>query len=105
VQALNWDDGKTSTAIRWVIDHPACDVGTALSVYWLNEPSFWKKAEAANDIPSWGRTAYDLHKYLERRLLAGGFKTRAILFDPRKEAIWQSTSPRNLQRSGQYRCN
>lgn len=85
VQALNWDDEKTSDAIRWVIDHPACDLGTALYIYWLNEPSVWKKAEAANDIPAWGRRDYELHKDLEARLLAGRFNNRTIAFDPRKE--------------------
>lgn len=85
VQALNWDDEKTADAIRWVIRQSACDLGTALYIYWMNEPSFWKKAEAENDIPAWGKESYELHKDLEARLLAGSFIKRAIAFDPRKE--------------------
>src|SRR5262249_48616010 len=41
--AYNWDDGfEVPTAIA---DHPKCDLGTALNLFWLAEAQCWLSGE------------------------------------------------------------
>ena len=80
---LNWDDYRTGPALKEILAHPLCDAGTALAIYWLNEPDFWKKAEAEDRIPTWGQESYALHKDIETRYVAGRFGEAKFKFDPR----------------------
>lgn len=85
-EILNWDSGWTTEIMGWILDHPLCDAGTALSIYWLNEPEFWKKSESEGNIPPWGAEGYALHRNCESLYLSGKFSRGAIRFNPRDGA-------------------
>ena len=85
-QILNWDDYRTPKAIEQVLDHPKCDAGTALQIYWMNEPEGLKDMELKNGVvAAWREDGYQLHRKIEQLYLAGKYSARRIAFDPRKE--------------------
>lgn len=53
-QILNWDDYRTPQAIEQVLGHPKCDAGTALQIYWMNEPEGLKDMELKNGVVALG---------------------------------------------------
>jgi hypothetical protein len=82
VQILNWDDYRTKPALEFILDNPNCDAGTALQMYWLTDPEFWKKAEITGDVPTWGQEDYELHRKIERMFLENKFSTAQVAFNP-----------------------
>lgn len=90
VQVLNWDDYRTRPALEWILDNPNCDAGTALQMYWLMDPEFWKKAELSGDVPAWGKEDYQLHRKIEGMYLEKRFCSGQVAFDPRR---YLSSSP------------
>jgi hypothetical protein len=91
-QILNWDDYRTEKALGWILDHPKCDAGTALQIYWLNQPVDIYDSVLKGSIPKWQEDAYKLHKKIEKSYLAGKFSTRRFAFDPSTEN-YEATSP------------
>jgi hypothetical protein len=71
------------TAAEWrrVIDHPLCDRGTALLVFWRNSPAYLYQYASAADVP-YDDGRYELVKDIERLYLAGAFPDRGLRFDP-----------------------
>jgi hypothetical protein len=86
VQVLNWDDYRTPNALEWILEHPKCDAGTALQIYWMNDPEGLKEVELKHGgIPAWAQDTHELQKKIERLYLAGRFPAGQIAFDPRKQ--------------------
>ena len=81
----NWD-GEAGT-MRALVRNPACDLGTALMVYWLAGPHFFLSYESREEVPEWSRDGYDLVTELEPRLVAGAFPTARIAYDPRADGL------------------
>jgi len=80
---LNWDSGWTEKIVEWILKHPLCDAGTALSIYWLMEPQFWKKQELTGNIQTWARNGYSLHQKCEELYKSGKYSEGVIFFNPR----------------------
>lgn len=85
VQILNWDDFKTEGALWWILDHQKCDTGTALQIYWMNNPQDVKEAELQQRLRPRHKRTLELLNEIEKRYLKGKFKSDIISFDPRKE--------------------
>jgi hypothetical protein len=82
-EILNWDSGWTHDIVGWILEHPLCDAGTALSIYWLNDPRFFKKHERAGTMPKWAAKGYELHKKCEALYLGGLYSGKSIRYNPR----------------------
>jgi hypothetical protein len=82
---------------RRVLDHPLCDRGTALLVFWRNSPVYYYGDEPAG---GWGRDRerYVLVREIAGRCTAGGYSSAVVRFDP--AAFKRSAfSPGTLRRS------
>lgn len=77
----NWDDGVAE--LQRLVDHPACDLGTALAIYWMGAPGFDQQYVRASEVDGWRRETFSFLRKLERRLLKRDFATAGILFNPR----------------------
>ena len=85
IQVVNWDDYRTAKVIDWVLEHPNCDAGTALQIYWMNQPVDIKESVLQGEIPSWQKDSYELNNKIEQLYLSGRFARREIAFDPADE--------------------
>jgi hypothetical protein len=94
---LNWDYG--TRGLTAAIDHPLCDRGTALLLYWLGEPYYALKYRTIDDVPSWDRDEYDLLKRIEEKYLSDSFAHAMIAADPRdifgedRLEVWRAEGP------------
>lgn len=77
----NWDDGVAE--LQRVVDHAACDLGTALAIYWMGAPGFDQQYVRVSEVDGWRRETFRFLRKLERRLLRRDFATAGILFNPR----------------------
>jgi hypothetical protein len=77
----NWDDGVRG--LSQILRDPACDLGTALMIYWMGVPGFDRAFVTADEAPDWRRPVTKFLRELEERILARDFATANILFDPR----------------------
>ncbi|MEN9798507.1 MAG: hypothetical protein RL653_2203 [Pseudomonadota bacterium] len=71
---------------RRIVQHPACDQGTAQLLYWRLAPHALRRHPDAASAPARLRAAVALAWELEARLLAGDFATCLFRFDPTNDA-------------------
>lgn len=66
---------------RRVLDHPLCDQGTALLIFWRNSPVYCYGDEPAG---GWGhnRERYELVREIAGRCAAGEYPSAVVRFDP-----------------------
>lgn len=77
----NWDYGLEP--LKLVLNHPLCDRGTALEIYWLGQPEYYSGFSTIDDIPSCNRDGYLLLKLIESLLLNEySFRYNNIHVDP-----------------------
>ncbi len=67
---------------RRVLDSPLCDMGTALLIFWLNDPAYHYEFASPEDVPSINRGSYDLVREIERKYRAGAYPSGVVRFDP-----------------------
>jgi hypothetical protein len=77
----NWDDGIEG--LKKILDDRACDRGTALAIYWMGAPGYYREYRKVTDAESWERKTLRFLRALERRYLRGEFTPAALLFNPR----------------------
>jgi hypothetical protein len=80
---FNWDCGCSDMAK--VIDHPLCDLGTALLIYWRGAPRWYLQYNDRSEVKEYERNTFDLLQEIERKVIAGDFQTRSQPFDPRND--------------------
>jgi hypothetical protein len=86
----NWDN-DTDELIRLILDHPACDKGTALMLYYMAEPLYYyQKYQDIDDVmknkeSDWEVDSFRLIKYIEEKIKANNFKTAMFSYDAQKE--------------------
>jgi hypothetical protein len=80
---FNWDCGCSEMA--QVIAHPLCDFGTALLVYWRGSPRYYLRYKDRSEVKKHELPVFDLLQEIERRVLAGKFRTRSQPYDPRND--------------------
>jgi hypothetical protein len=82
--AYHWDDGYD--LLKRCIAHEKCALGTALLIYWMGKPHYFRQWADADDVPDFQRPLFDLLTSIERRVKAGKYKRAGISFDPRRHA-------------------
>ena len=98
----NWDDGIQF--LEWMVEHPQCDKGTALLIFWLGEPAFHFRFSKRNEVSDWAFPTWKFLKKLSERYLEESFAHQKIKTDPSN--IWQVNyleKPRNEEGMGLYR--
>lgn len=83
----NWDN-EAYEALRWIVNNPICDKGTALMLYWYSEPrsllnEYADEAEAEAD--GYYIDVYRFVKEIESLFLPGFYVRQNISFDPHNE--------------------
>lgn len=77
----NWDNGIEG--LQKILDDRACDRGTALAIYWMGAPGYYREYRKVTDAESWERKTLRFLRALERRYLRGEFASATVLFNPR----------------------
>jgi hypothetical protein len=67
---------------RRVLDSPLCDMGTALLIFWRNDPVNHYEFASPDAVPSINRGSYDLVREIERKYRAGAYPSAVVRFDP-----------------------
>lgn len=80
---LNWDDDDPDI-VRAIIEHPLCDAGTALLLYWYGQGFYYSTPETLNT--PFGQ----LFKTITDRFIERGCASYKIHFDPIKECFMPS---------------
>lgn len=70
-----------------IVTAPACDLGTALMVYWTNTPHYYLRYAARDDVPAYEQVGWDLLAAIEARVASGGYATASIPFDPSDDRL------------------
>lgn len=75
----NWDDGIE--ILKWIIESPKCDKGTASLIFWTSEPDFYfEKSES--EIPDYEKESFLLLKRIVKKFNNNGFKKSNLKFNP-----------------------
>ena len=82
----NYDDSPGR--LRRIIRSRACDLGTALLIYWRGDPNWYRmypsKFEMAGDVSADVAT-FDVMVEIEQRVLEGKYKSFSIPYTPFKD--------------------
>ena len=81
VDHFNWD--SDIDVLKLALESPHCDRGTALMAYWLTD--VFEMAER----PKYGGEVWEIAMEIERRYLAGEYRSRRFRFDPHDPADFQ----------------
>lgn len=81
-QQHNWDEGR-DLLVR-CIRHPQCSLATALLIYWLGKPHYYRQYTRRAEVADHERADFDLLSAIERRVKSGAFELNDITFDPRR---------------------
>lgn len=79
----NWDDGVET--MRQVALNPLSDQGTALLIYWYNQPGWIYQYAIREEVPEWAVDSFDLAKEIESRYLTGFYTQSDFFFDPQND--------------------
>jgi hypothetical protein len=78
-EIYNWDDGVE--VMRWIIESPKCDKGTALSIFWKAEPYYYfEKSES--EIEDYEKDCFLLLRRIVEKFNNKEFKKSNLKFDP-----------------------
>ena len=79
----NWNADRGSAPLREIVKNNHCDAGTALRLYWINDPYYYRDhltiGECRHDEE---RGILRVLRTIERRFKLDNFATRHIPFDP-----------------------
>ena len=96
---FNWDAGPDE--LQNVVAHPLCDLGTVLLVYWRGRPTWYQRYESRDAVSEYELEAYDFLRDIEKRVLAGQYRTSDIAYDPRndlnQDQTHQALRPREVR--------
>jgi hypothetical protein len=79
-QQINWDGGLDK--LNAVVDHPLCDRGTALMIYWFSEPMYFADFTSDDVVPDVNQPLKRFLNRVETKLMTEHFKSNTISFDP-----------------------
>lgn len=66
-----------------MVKHPACDAGTALRLFWINDPVYYSQYATISECSYEDeKGALRMLRAIERRFRKADFKTKKIAFDP-----------------------
>ena len=76
-----WDCEGEEKLVR-LLNHPLCDKGTALQIYWRGEPAFFAGLEDINVLHETMVNKYKFLKVTEEIYLADNFGSNELQYDP-----------------------
>ncbi len=82
-ESWNWDFGKWP--LEAILENPACEAATALLLYWLGCPEFFRQYANSQEVEADDTgdvEAFDFLSDIEARYIAGEFRVGSIAFDP-----------------------
>lgn len=81
--ASSWNGDRGPAPLLQIVQHAFCDAGTALWLYWENDPEFYShfrsEADADDDET---RIMLKLSRTIEDRFQRGDFASSVVSFDP-----------------------
>ena len=81
--ATKWNRGYGVEPLLDVAGHSTCDAGTALWLYWENDPYFYLRFRDLHDAEDdEERTMLEMSRLIERRITQREFSSYSISFDP-----------------------
>jgi predicted DNA-binding WGR domain protein len=80
--SCNWNGDRGPSALKHLISNAGCDAGTALRLYWLNDPYYYREYTSIGDSSGEEREWLQLLRGIERRFRRNDFATSKIPFDP-----------------------
>lgn len=75
----NWDDGVE--VLKWIIESPKCDKGTAGLIFWRSEPDFYIQ-RTYEAIPDYEKDTFNLLQLITQRFNQNNFKSDVYRFEP-----------------------
>jgi hypothetical protein len=79
----NYNASRGMKPLIQLVKHPSCDAGTALRLFWINDPVYYSQYTTISECPyEEEQDAMKLLKAIERRFKKNNFKTNKIYFDP-----------------------
>ncbi|MFT3883622.1 MAG: DUF4274 domain-containing protein [Gemmatales bacterium] len=79
----NWNSDGGVAPLLEIVQHPSCDAGTALWLYWDNDPYYYTRFRSVDDSDDdEERTMLTLSRTIEDRFKRSDFATSMIPFDP-----------------------
>ncbi|MES2569998.1 MAG: DUF4274 domain-containing protein [Verrucomicrobiota bacterium] len=87
-------------SIWFILDHPICDYGIALRIYWMCQPDFfYRLIEKGEELEEDEKQKWEMIKQIEARLLSGYYKQKNVAFDP-SDAVGRAISDADPYRPG-----
>lgn len=90
----NWDDGVE--VLKWIIDSPKCDKGTASLIFWTSEPDFYIERSEQN-IPEYEKNTFLLLRKIVEKFKNNEFKKSKLKFDPTERLLKIDWSKQNSE--------
>ncbi|MBL8046341.1 MAG: DUF4274 domain-containing protein, partial [Anaerolineales bacterium] len=80
-----WDYGHKP--LKWVINQPQCDAGTASLIYWRSAPTWFCQFNNRNEVKDSGGDLklFDLIQEIEEKFKKKFYKSQIIRFDPEND--------------------
>lgn len=81
--SCNWNCDRGVSPLLKVVKNASCDAGTALRLYWLNDPYYYQEYRTIGECPyDEEREMLRILRTIECRFKSGDFSTKRIPFDP-----------------------
>ena len=81
--SCNWNAGRGLKPLLKIIKNKNCGAGTALRLYWINDPYYYQEYATIGECPyEEEREMLRILRTVERRFKAEDFATKRIPFDP-----------------------
>jgi len=80
VQGWNWD--SNSEVLTWIANDPSTDKATALKMYWMAAPGYYKQYASIEDVPKYAVGDYNFVINIETKYVSGFYKNHNFAFDP-----------------------
>lgn len=79
----NWNCDSGVEPLLEIVKHRACDAGTALWLYWENDPHYYSRYATIEDASGHEeRIMFDFFRMIEHRMASNDFSTSCVPFDP-----------------------
>lgn len=78
----NWDDGII--VLKWIVESPKCDKGTACMIFWCAEPDYYFEF-TADTIGKYEKDIWELLQKIVERFKMNDFSQSKFEFIPTKE--------------------
>ncbi|NCG17663.1 MAG: DUF4274 domain-containing protein [Rhodobacterales bacterium] len=83
--ASNCAGRANETELLQIVHDPRCDLGTALMVYWMGAPHYYRQYQERDEVQPYERLGWDLLMAVQERIQSGFYVQANIWFDPRND--------------------